>query len=247
MLLRADGKALLIDAGGPRNSRFDIGERLLAPALGRLGVTSLDAIVLTHNHPDHSGGVRYLLENMAVGEFWSNGDIESLDSELRRSLLENGTKIYSYDTEGWSFRKVGGLQRLSVFTAAGADLSENDQSLCLYLATDAGGVLLTGDLESYGVDAILAGPLPGAVTVLKAPHHGSSSSKPKTLINKLRPEIVVISAGYQNPYNFPAQELLDMAHEQGALVWRTDLDGTVRMRVEGDHWKTDHWQKGLFR
>ncbi len=247
ILLRAEGKNLLIDGGGLRSASFDVGERLLAPALGRLGIKSLDAVILTHDHPDHSGGLGYIIEHFDVGEFWSTSDLVDLSSELGHLLLKNDVVIQKYDKVGWRKFSPGGLQSVSLFTASIEESAKNDRSLCLYYPTEAGGILLTGDLERRGVQALLEKPLPGAVGLLKAPHHGSRSSKPKRMLGQLKPEVVIVSAGYENSYHFPAQELLEQAQRLGIKVWRTDLDGTVRLRVAGRNWQVDQWRKGLFR
>ncbi len=247
MLLRAAGKTLLIDGGGLRSDSFDVGERLLAPALGRLGIKSLDAIILTHDHPDHSGGLDYIIKHFKVREFWSTAAVVALRPELSQALLKNGVAIHQYDFAGWKRCAPGGLESLSLFTASVAAQGKNNHSLCTYLPTDAGGILLTGDLEATGVDSLLESVLPGMVSLLKAPHHGSRHSSPERILAELQPEIVMVSAGYQNSYHFPSQELLDQAKRQNAQIWRTDLDGSVRLRVDGQDWQVDHWVKGLFR
>ena len=247
ILLRAAGKKVLIDTGGLRSESFDVGERLLAPALGRLGVKSLDAIILTHDHPDHSGGLEYIVSHFGVSEFWSPDDFTTLRPELRTLLSARGVSIHAYNHAGWERQTLGGLESVSLFTASAALSGENNRSLCLYLPTAAGGILLTGDLEGSGVASLLDTPLPGKVSLLKAPHHGSRNSSPAEILKKLQPQVVIVSAGYENSYHFPSRELLDEAEAAGADVWRTDLDGSVRMRVVGQDWKVDRWLKGLFR
>ncbi len=246
MLLRTEGKNILIDAGGLRSDSFDVGERLLAPALGRLGVQTLDAIILTHNHPDHSGGLEYIIGHFRVREFWSTAKLNDLRPGLRQILQQEEVPTHAYVVPGWNSVHLGGLQNTSLFVAPLQVAGENDRSLCLYLPTSAGGVLLTGDLETPGVEALLTSRLPGPVGLLKAPHHGSANSEPAKLIRQLRPEVVVVSAGYDNAYHFPSRQLLDQAAEQEIPVWRTDLGGSIRLRVDGELWRVNQWAKGLF-
>ncbi len=247
ILLRAAGKTVLIDTGGLRSSSFDVGERLLAPALGRLGITSLDAIVLSHDHPDHSGGLEYIVAHFDVSEFWSTDDFATLRPELRTLLSGRGVSIQTYNHAGWERLTLGGLESISLFTASAEVSGENNRSLALYLPTAAGGILLTGDLEARGVASLLDSSLPGRVSLLKVPHHGSRNSSPGEILEKLQPQIVIVSAGYKNSYHLPSRELLEQAEDNGAEVWRTDLDGTVRMRVVGQNWEVDRWRRGLFR
>src|SRR5262249_15387600 len=67
------GHALLIDGGGTLHGEFDVGRQIVAPALRSLGISRLDAIVLSHPHPDHAGGLAHIVRAFPVGEIWHNG------------------------------------------------------------------------------------------------------------------------------------------------------------------------------
>ena len=97
-----DGKNMLIDGGGsPGENVWDVGERLLAPALWKMGVDRLDYMVLTHPHPDHMQGLNYVAANFTVGEFWEGGSypdskefMELMAILKRRPIPENaGTNV----------------------------------------------------------------------------------------------------------------------------------------------------------
>ncbi|MCF6178557.1 MAG: DNA internalization-related competence protein ComEC/Rec2 [Geopsychrobacter sp.] len=246
MLLRVNGENFLVDGGGLRSKSFDVGERLLAPALGRLGVDKLAAVLLTHNHPDHSGGLAYIVEHFKVRQFWSGVPLQRLAPNLRSILQEKEVELHEFKQKGWHREQIGQRTSVSLYIAQGLR-GENNRSLCLYLTTPAGGILLTGDLEAQGVSALLQSAIPGPVVLLKAPHHGSAGSKPRQLVAQLGPELILASVGYDNPYHFPSSRLLDQAAKDSIRVWRTDLDGTVQVRVEGKKWQVRHWSKGLFR
>ena len=71
LLLRSpSGRAIVVDAGGSRDRRFDPGERRVAPVLWRAGVRRIDALVVSHAHPDHAGGVPFLLRAFRVESAW---------------------------------------------------------------------------------------------------------------------------------------------------------------------------------
>lgn len=236
MLLRMEGKTVLIDGGGLRSETFDVGERLLAPALGRLGVKSLDAMILTHNHPDHSGGLAFLLDVYPVREVWSSVAFEKLPDPLRQVLRHKDLPYHRYD-DIWGKPGVAGLTHASLFVAPLINASENDRSLCLYVETPAGGLLLTGDLDAPGVASLMKTPPPGSVSLLKIPHHGSANSSPGALLDAFSPEIVVVSAGYKNTFKFPSEVLLRELEKQNIKIWRTDLDGTIRLRAGEGGWQ----------
>ena len=136
---------------------------------------------------------------------------------------------------------------MMTYRAADPSLNKNDASLAVYLQDGTDGMLLTGDLETEGVGQLLASGLPGPVSLLKLPHHGSRYSGSERLIEQLSPRYCLVSAGYRNRYRLPATQLVDYVAENGIPLFRTDQQGTIRALLAEDGWKLSHWQDGLFR
>jgi competence protein ComEC len=100
--------------------------------------------------------------------------------------------------------------------------------------------LLTGDAPTEVEDSLIArlGPALEA-PVLKAGHHGSSTSTSEAFLRAVRPRLVVISVGRRNRYGHPAPEVMERLRRDGIDVARTDREGTVSIRVEapdGGRW-----------
>lgn len=246
MLLRSGGKNIIIDGGGLRSDDFDVGERLLAPALGWLGVKTIDAVILSHYHPDHSKGLPYLLKHFPVAEFWSALEPFEWPEAIRR-VLESREIPYFVYRNGWGFPRPGSLESLALFYAQAPMDNDNDRSLGVYLKSPAGGLLLTGDMEADAINQLISSAWPGDVSVLKVPHHGSAGSSPRRLLAELKPDVLLVSAGYANSYGFPSRALGDEATRRGLRLWRTDLDGTLRVRLTNRGWQVKHWSHRLFR
>lgn len=240
-----DGSHMLIDGGGLHSESFDVGERLVAPALGFLGVRHLDAVVLTHDHPDHRKGLHFVLRHFSVSEFWAPAELAKLDPELAQILLERQIPI-RYFAPGWTVIARNAAQ-LAVFRPQGQTLSLNDQSLVVYAADGSGGVLLTGDLESAGVQELLLHQFPGPVCLLKLPHHGSGRSRTDLLVDQLRPDLTFASAGRNNVYGLPAQSLVGYLAQESIPLLRTDTQGSLRFSRLGTEVKIDTWQHGAWR
>jgi competence protein ComEC len=108
--------------------------------------------------------------------------------------------------------------------------SENDRSLVLRIRHRGVSFLLTGDVEA-AAERFLE---PGVVTVMKAPHHGSDTSSTPALLEQTRPRHVVFCVGRENRFGFPRASVVDRYQALGARCYRTDLDGAITFRSDGE-------------
>jgi competence protein ComEC len=247
LLQNSTGQNVLIDGGGLYGPRFDVGERLLAPAFGELGVSRLDLVVLTHDHTDHWKGLLFLLARFPVGELWLNRPLEHYHPDLR-AVVEQRQVTTRVVGQGWNPVARWRAGRLSIFNGSAAADRENDASLVLHLDMGAAaGLLLTGDLEEQGVAHLMRAGLPGPVSVLKLPHHGGRHSYTDRLIDHLRPQLGLVSVGYQNRYRLPHTQVLGHLKARRTPLLRTDEDGTIRVEWTASAWHSRRWQRGLFR
>lgn len=228
-------KTYLIDGGGFYSPTFDVGQRLLAPALGYLGIHRLDAVILSHDHPDHRKGLIYILRTFNVEQFWCSIPVEELHYTLQQVLAERSIPVTIF-APGWTRVSTEPATTLDIFVPSDQRDNMNDRSLALLAHHDQDGVLLTGDLEQHGIEQLLAQPLPGPVTLLKLPHHGSRRSVPQLLFNTTQPKIAIASAGYGNSYGFPHAEVITEARNHNTELIRTDLDGTMQLSSWGKGW-----------
>jgi competence protein ComEC len=232
LLLSPTGRAIVVDAGGSRDSRFDPGERRVAPELWRRGVRRLDALVVTHAQTDHVGGVPYLLRSFHVTQLWE-GPAPFRDPAWRRVNAR---------------LSVGGAARVTVAEGMGIEWDgvriavrgprrprrppravRNEDSVVLDVALGDVHLLLTGDVAGDAERSL-------RVTrsfVLKVPHHGSRLSSGSALLAAAAPRLAVISVGARNPFGHPHPEVVERYRRAGALVLRTDRDGTVEVATDG--------------
>ncbi|AMV71733.1 DNA internalization-related competence protein ComEC/Rec2 [Desulfuromonas carbonis] len=246
LLTLPGGENLLIDGGGSRDPHIDIGKRLVAPALARLGVQHLDAVLLTHPHPDHSGGLQEVLATFPVAELWAGPGPEDLPAPLARLAAERQIPRRRF-APGWQQLATAPGLELDLYCPPAEVASANDRSLVLYARQGKRGLLLTGDLGAAGIRRLLSEPLPGPVDLLKIPHHGSRHSAPELLMQTLHPAQALVSVGAGNSYRFPDPVVLAALERNGTTLWRTDRDGTVRFLALEDGWQPQRWQRGLFR
>jgi competence protein ComEC len=231
--------AILLDAG-PRSDRFDAGERIVLPYLLQNGIGHLDALLITHEHQDHIGGVRAVLANIptdwvgvpAVGDRlesdeWKAGlplDLTNQAEGLR--LLQAGDRI-DLDSGAW-LDVLGPNQVL-----AGTHSDQNNNSLVLKLNYLGQSVLLSADMEQEEMEDLLATGVNLENNIFKEPHHGSRFSLDKPWLDAIHPQAVWISVG-KNTFGHPSSEVLQYWEERHIPVYRTDENGTLRLLL-GEH------------
>jgi competence protein ComEC len=122
----------------------------------------------------------------------------------------------------------------------------NDDSLTLVLQSGVARVVLPGDI-GVATEAELQRRLafePGALTILKVPHHGSAGSSSRAFLEALRPALAVVSAGRGNPFGHPAAPALARYRDLGVPVLRTDCDGAVAVLTDGRRVQALRWNAG---
>lgn len=236
VVMMPDGRALLVDAGGLAGTTFDVGERVLAPSLRAFGVRRLETLVLTHGDPDHIGGAPVVLERFSPRAVWEGVPVPPHPGLRALAALASSFHM------SWRTVQAGDLE-----TAAGVALTvlhppppdwerqrvRNDDSVVLDLRIGDVSVLLPGDIGGEGERMVIRRLNPGAVVILKAPHHGSASSSTAPFITAARPAAVVFSAGRGNRFGHPAPAVVERYRGAGALVFRTDEDGAVVVDTDG--------------
>ena len=231
-----DAHSLLIDAGGLPAGSFDIGDRVVTPALWALGVRRLDWLAITHGDADHIGGAAGVERNFHPREIW-----EGIPVPPNPAL--QALRIQAH-ADGLAWRQVLAGQALEL---GGATLDvvhpaspswerrrvRNDDSVVLRVRFGSVEFLLTGDAGTEFEDAF-ASRLPRApLRVLKVPHHGSRSSSSARFVKLFAPEVALISVGRDNPFGHPAPDVLARYMELGAVVFRTDQDGAAILETDG--------------
>jgi competence protein ComEC len=230
------GSHWLVDAGGIPRSAFDIGSRIVAPAVWALGVRQLASLVITHAHPDHVGGALAAFEAFAplvVREgvtVLGQPDLEA----LRRVVARAGT--------GWQVVRQGQVVRdaeAEVRVVHPGDPEwerrevRNDDSVVLDIRYGRVSVVLPGDI-GRAVEASRGPQLePAPIRVLKAPHHGSANSSSAAWIDAVQPRVAIVSAGAGNRYNHPGRAALERYAARRVPVFRTDRDGAVAVETDG--------------
>lgn len=216
VILRTRHHTLLYDAG-LRSGAFDLGARVVVPALKKLGVEALDLMVLSHADADHAGGAAAVARGLPVKRV-VGGETEGLPAFLRTQPCVSG--------ERWTWDGVS----FELWQWPDA-IAGNPKSCVLQVQANGERLLLTGDIDRDAERAFLASSLAVRTDWLQAPHHGSRSSSSRPFLQRLAPTSVLISRGRSNAFGHPHPQVMQRYEALGSRVYDTAEQGAVRLQL----------------
>lgn len=226
ILIKSSNKYMLIDAGNNED-----GQKLVT-YFKSLGINKFDYVFGTHAHEDHIGGMDDVVNNFEIDKFYMPDVITTTSTfEDLLDALEN--KNIRFNTP-----KIGDNYYMSDINAkvvyVGNDEDDlNNSSIVLKLNYGKHSFLFMGDATNEVEKQILNKDIKS--DVLKVGHHGSKYSSSLSFLKKVNPSYVVISVGKNNSYSHPNDIVLSRLQKLDVKVYRTDLNGTILVKSDGNN------------
>lgn len=229
-----DHKKILID-GGPVNDKT-------LNFIKKKGINYLDAIVLTHAHLDHFGGLPKVIKEINCGLILNTAYHNNNPSYQRFLEMIKKQKIPVEDV--WNHKSFTLSSAVSINflhpsnpLITDAKSIENENSSVMHLTYQSFSAIFMGDAGEPGEKRILRNNPNLKVTFLKAGHHGSRHSSSTEFLKHIKPELTFISCAVGNRYKHPHLEALQRFEEIQTKVYRTDLQGNLMLTTDGQTYR----------
>lgn len=224
-----EGENVVIDAGNNNDSET------VVSYIRKQGVKELKAVIGTHPHEDHVGGLDAVIQSFNVDKVYLPKAVHTSETfrDVLKAVSDKGIKVTA--ASGGIVIPLRGMTA-EFLGPVGTDYENlNNHSAVLKLTYGENSFLFQGDAEEESERDILGRGMGSRLKadVLKLGHHGSSTSSTPEYLDAVKPKYAVITAGKGNDYGHPHKETIERLKKKGISIYRTDEQGTIIAESDG--------------
>ena len=227
MLTTPSGSHILVDAGDIK--RQDSGKDIIVPYLRHIGVSKLDALVITHADQDHFGGAASIIKMFPVKELWITDCARIDEKENWQQVISEAYRrgIPIRDISRGVLYKEKFFEIKVIHPDTKRCVDANTQSISFRVKGLGHSAILTGDLTVQGEKEIMKTDVYLKSDVLKLGHHGSKTSSSRKFLNRVSPELALISSGRKNRFRHPSKQVIQRLDSLKIPYLNTAEKGTI--------------------
>lgn len=237
------GSTILIDGGGSSATASSVGERVIAPYLWHQGITTLDALVITHPDADHYNGLEFILTHFPTKLLWVR-DKQGHDKEYQKLLLLADRLRVRIDipASNEALPGLGAEEQLRCLASPAGGSSDEifpehpggNDGLVIKACYGQRCLLFPGDINRQEEERLIDAVTDLGATVLLSPHHGSASSNSRAFLAAVSPQYLLVSAGRSGRNRFPHPGLAEECRGLGIALVSTQERGTITVGLAAD-------------
>lgn len=222
-------KQILIDGGGSENGSYDVGENVLLPYMLDNNISAIDYVFVSHGHADHIEGIYTLIENIKVKNIFITTHNENNEYMARLKSLSDKYMVNITNIKKGDVVVIDGVKFELLYPDKNTtDENENNLSMLLKVTAKDTTLLFTGDLEKEVEENLKNVNL--KADILKVSHHGSKTSTTQDFLDKVNPDISIISVAENNSFGHPNQDVV-VRLKKTSNVFMTKDSGEINMRI----------------
>jgi competence protein ComEC len=236
--INCNNKHILIDSG--EYSSFQTVDSYLK----KHNVKKFDLIVATHPHTDHMGSMSEIIKNYKIEKFL----MPQMPYEITPTFKSYKLMLQALEEKNVLVLKPNppedfqvGDMFITIFAPNKEYKNTNNNSIVMSVAFKNKKILFTGDAEKESEHDIMKKGFDIKANILKVAHHGSNTSTTTAFLKSVSPEYAVLSTSdeYMEKFGFKEPDSIKRLESFGVKIFRTDLDGTVIFRTDGEEIKVE--------
>ncbi|HKS08079.1 MAG TPA: DNA internalization-related competence protein ComEC/Rec2 [Pyrinomonadaceae bacterium] len=237
-----DGRTLLVDGGGTTDrhggntDKRSIGAAVVSEYLWWRGLDTVDYVLATHADADHIDGLNDVLRNFTVDAALVARSPANDPEYAKFAQTLSTTKTHVTTIQAGDLIRFGEVQIEVLWPPAATHANEpsrNNDSIVLRVKLAKRSLLLTGDIEKSGENALVGTGKELNADVVKVPHHGSRSSSTLPFVSATKAKFAIVSVGQTSMFGHPHPDVVERWQANGAQVFTTGKCGTITVTTDG--------------
>ena len=220
LVIEADDYVVVYDTGPAYRSGFSAANAVVLPYLRSRGISAIDRLIISHADNDHIGGLLDLQQNFPIAEI-----ITSDAADISGAAECVAGQVWQHNSVRFEIIAPRSDKYFG---------KRNNNSCVLLVSNGHFRILIPGDIEYQAENDLLKANRDLSANILVVPHHGSKTSSGQRFLDRVKPQIALLSAGYRNRYKHPHKDVVSRYNTSSIELITTVQHGSVLLEISGN-------------